>query len=66
MLADWEVLEALLLDAGLQKLLVARDLSWSGLNLLGRGRAAAISSLWWRCAILALRRLSWWSTLISR
>lgn len=61
-LADWEVLKTLFLDTSLQQLFVACNFSWPSLNLLRR-RGAAIASLWWRCAILALRRLSWRTTL---
>jgi len=58
-LADGEVLEALLLDAGLQELLVTLYLSRTSLHLLGRRRSAGVSSLRLGSAVLALWRLSW-------
>lgn len=55
-----EVLQLMLLDAGLECLLVASDLSWSG---LGRGSSAVASLLRWRGAILLLPL--WWISLLS-
>lgn len=61
-----EGLEVLFLDASIQKLLVALHLSRAALRLLRGRRPARVSSLRRRSAVLALRRLSWWSALVIR
>jgi hypothetical protein len=60
-----EGLQPLLLNAGLQQLFVTLEFGRTALYLLWGRRAARVASLSRGRSILALLRLSWWSTLFT-